>query len=71
MGKIRCLECGKILESKSVHDFQGCGCSNESFVDGGNEYTRIGGKDLHKIAVIMPDGTERPALGDIHESNAT
>lgn len=41
MGKIRCLKCNTILESKYRHDFQECECGN--FVDGGNDYMRIGG----------------------------
>ncbi len=51
MGKIICLECKIILESKTVHDFRGCDCENESFVDGGNDYLRFGGKELHKIGI--------------------
>lgn len=53
MGKIQCLVCGEILESKYRHDFQMCGCPNQSFVDGGNSYLRIGGKDLDKIKIII------------------
>jgi len=52
MGMVKCLECGKILESKFTHDFQSCGCPNQTFVDGGNEYLRIGGKDLNKVEVV-------------------
>ena len=51
MGKIICLECKVILESLSVHDFKECGCDNGSFVDGGNHYTRVGGKELYKIGI--------------------
>ena len=39
---IRCLKCGDVIESKSVHDFQQCSCG-ATFVDGGHEYIRIGG----------------------------
>ena len=52
MGTIKCLKCGAILESKHRHDFVQCPCENESFVDGGNDYTRIGGKDLKLIKVL-------------------
>ena len=52
MAKVKCLECGKILESKFRHDFQSCGCPQGTFVDGGQDYTRIGGADLKKIEVI-------------------
>lgn len=39
---IKCLKCGDIIESKSVHDFQQCSCG-AAFIDGGHEYVRIGG----------------------------
>ena len=39
---IRCLKCGDVIESKSVHDFQQCSCG-ACFVDGGGEYIRVGG----------------------------
>lgn len=44
-----CLECGEKLISRHRHDFQQCSCSNETFVDGGLSYVRVGGKDLNKI----------------------
>lgn len=49
--KIECLSCNKILESKHRHDFVNCGkdCTNETFVDGGKDYQRCGGKDLTLI----------------------
>ena len=37
--KIRCKNCGEILESKSVHDFKMCGCG-ACGVDGGRSYLR-------------------------------
>lgn len=52
MSKVKCLQCNTILESKFRHDFQICGCENSTFVDGGNDYCRIGGVDLAKIEVI-------------------
>lgn len=52
MSKIKCLECGTILESKHRHDFVTCGCKNETFVDGGKDYLRCGGVDMNKIKVI-------------------
>jgi hypothetical protein len=48
-GMIKCLKCGQILHSMYRHDFQKCNCENESFVDGGFDYTRCGGMDLDKI----------------------
>ena len=46
---IKCLVCNKIITSKSQHNFVQCGCSNETFVDGGNLYSRVGAVDLDKI----------------------
>ena len=40
--KLRCLKCKDVIESKSIHDFQRCECG-AIFIDGGNEYTRVGG----------------------------
>lgn len=39
--KIRCLWCGEVLESFSVHDFKRCRCG-KCFTDGGLEYLRRG-----------------------------
>lgn len=39
--KIRCLWCGEVLESFSVHDFKRCRCG-KCFTDGGLEYLHRG-----------------------------
>jgi len=39
--KIRCLWCGDILESFTVHDFKRCRCG-KCFTDGGLDYVRRG-----------------------------
>ena len=46
---VRCLSCNTELESKYRHDFQCCDCDNQSFVDGGRVYSRVGGKDFNLI----------------------
>ena len=56
-----CKACGKELVSRHVHDFQGCGCPNKSFVDGGLDYTRRGAVDLSLLEDTgiyeeIPDG---------------
>jgi len=54
--KIKCLECGAVLESKSRHDFVMCECPNQAFADGGGEdYCRYGAADLSKIAILNKD----------------
>ena len=50
--KIQCLFCDKILESTHRHDFVSCGCENGTFVDGGSDYLRMGGKDLDLIRIL-------------------
>lgn len=57
--KVLCLSCGKMLESKSVHDFQRCDCKNETFVDGGSEYCRYGGMDMKLIKILNPKSVDR------------
>lgn len=52
MGRVKCLNCGEILESKYRHDFQQCNCKNQTFVDGGNDYCRIGGQNLDLIKIL-------------------
>ena len=60
MGKIQCLVCGEILESKYRHDFQMCKCPNQTFVDGGDSYMRAGGKNLDKIKIVAENDTYLP-----------
>lgn len=43
----KCLACGDILESISVHDYVTCSCGNVS-IDGGNDYLKRSVKDLSK-----------------------
>jgi hypothetical protein len=47
---VKCLVCGAELVSRHRHDFIMCSCENRTFADGGSDYSRIGGKDLEKIA---------------------
>ena len=37
--RIRCLKCGDIIESKTVHDYVECSCG-ACAVDGGHDYLR-------------------------------
>lgn len=55
--KIKCLICGDIIKSKSIHDLVSCKCES-CHIDGGNEYLCFGGKDFSKILIIFDDGTE-------------
>ena len=61
--KIKCLICGDIIESKSVHNLISCKCES-CHIDGGNEYLRFGGKDFSKILIIFDDGTEVLAIDE-------
>ena len=55
--KIKCLICGDIIESKSVHDLESCKCES-CYIDGGSYYAHIGAKDFSKIVKILDDETE-------------
>uniref|UniRef100_A0A6M3L6Y3 DUF7695 domain-containing protein n=1 Tax=viral metagenome TaxID=1070528 RepID=A0A6M3L6Y3_9ZZZZ len=46
------MVCNTVLESKFTHDFQQCNCENETFVDGGNDYMRVGGIDWNLVEII-------------------
>ena len=46
---VKCLSCNTELESKYRHDFQCCGCKNQTSVDGGRVYSRVSGKDFNLI----------------------
>lgn len=53
MAKVLCKCCNQTAESTYRHDFvQIKNCANETFVDGGSDYTRIGGKILSLIEVL-------------------
>ena len=47
--KFKCKKCGDVIQSKSRHDFVECKCGN--FVDGGDDYLRMGGvmSDLEPV----------------------
>lgn len=61
--KLKCLICGDIIESKSVHDLVSCKCES-CYIDGGQDYLYFGGKDFDKILIIFDDGTEILASDD-------
>lgn len=43
MGKIKCLKCGDIIESRRTHEMVWCSCCSCA-VDGGNEYLKVTGE---------------------------
>lgn len=49
LNSVKCLECGKVLVSKSQHHFVSCSCPNETATDGGLSYQRYMGRDLDKV----------------------
>ncbi len=49
--KLKCIECGQTLQSMHQHDFVQCDCDNQSFIDGGRVYCRIGAMNLSKVEV--------------------
>ena len=51
-GMIQCICCDEVLHSLSRHDFQQCGCDCDTFVDGGEDYMRVGGECFNDIVAI-------------------
>ena len=41
VNRIKCKNCGDVIESRSRHDFVSCSCG-KCFVDGGHDYARRG-----------------------------
>jgi hypothetical protein len=56
--RIRCMACNKIIESKTLGDYQECGCRNFSFVDGGQDRPRWGAMKPSLIVQVLDDGKE-------------
>lgn len=60
--RLRCKNCGEVIESTSRHDFVACKCFKESggskgcFVDGGKDYMRWGGnrEDFEDLSETRP-----------------
>ena len=69
--KVQCLSCNAILESVHRHDFQRCECENQTFVDGGGSYLRIGGMDLSLVKVIRSSIDEEDSDKTSHEYSDT
>lgn len=69
MTKIQCSNCKDIIESKSGHDFVTCSCFSNSadtkgiFIDGGNEYVRMGGC-MSSILIVKEE--EEISQGSYH-----
>lgn len=59
--RVKCLVCGAIIQSKSRHDFVSCQCDPDGetsiFVDGGNEYFRMGGSKDSKYEILKDQTT--------------
>ena len=53
INRIRCLRCGDVIESMSVHDFKWCLCG-ACAVDGGHDYLRrVGNRaDWEDLSVV-------------------
>ena len=58
--RIKCLKCGDVIESDTVHDYKECSCG-ACAVDGGHEYLRRGGnrEDLEDLSEVEQDMNQR------------
>ena len=46
---MKCLACGKTIESTYRHHYVTCGCPNQTMVDGGLAYNRWGAMDPSQV----------------------
>lgn len=53
LNRVQCRECGEVLTSYHRHDYKTCSCTNETMVDGGNEYQRYGGLNLDLVDISL------------------
>lgn len=64
MNKAQCLKCGDIVESKYLHDFQCCSCTNVC-VDGGESYYKRSVKDLSQFKELSLDNNANDGIIDV------
>jgi hypothetical protein len=55
--KIQCVSCEDVIQSKYRHDFVSCKCG-DIFIDGGDDYTRIGCKDEGSYIEVKDSDTD-------------
>lgn len=70
--RIRCLKCGDIIVSESVHDCKSCSCGACS-VDGGKSYLiRSGNKEnWEELSILEPEdniGTDLKSADRLHDA---
>ena len=66
--RIKCAKCETIIESKTRHDFRSCPCG-AVFVDGGQDYQRLGG-EFEDVIIVRDDDTEVPLLEAMKEKES-
>ena len=53
---VKCLTCGKVMESKHRHDWVSCDCPRDSdtwmYIDGGKDYLRMGAGNASRWEVV-------------------
>lgn len=52
---VLCKICNTALYSVHRHDFHSCDCKNETFIDGGLDYTRIGAVKVANTKTVIID----------------
>ena len=63
--RIKCLKCGYVIESYTIHDYKECSCG-ACAVDGGHEYLRRGGnrEDWEDLSEVEQNTNQRHIQGD-------
>ncbi len=63
--RVKCLECGKVLESLHMKDYQECNCSNHAYTSGGTHYRRCGAMRPSSLAIVEEDDSIRKYKSEI------
>jgi len=67
---IQCKKCGDVIKSDYRHDFKSCKCQS-IFIDGGFDYTRIGGNFEDIKELYLEDTNGKTYLLEKEKDKAT
>lgn len=56
---VRCKNCNSIITSMHEHDYKVCGCSNQTYVKGGDVF---GGNNLDNVIQVDNPARKEPEL---------
>jgi len=64
--RVKCLKCNTIIESTHRHDCKFCECENQTMVDGGSDYLRLGGKNMSFVGLWSAEDNDWVSVVTLH-----